>query len=1105
MPVSPAKHSRLFWLFMIFLIWLSPLSGTISVAGQSGYQADSLVAAYLRNCELEKAAAAALRYLQEAVPLSKEQALWLLRTGEVQLKLGNLETGIAQLEKAGIILNHLQQKDHWLLFRYAMLKGMYLVMENRNSESVQWLLQGERHLRSLKNPDPQETAFLFGELGRAFSRLHQYDASLKYYQQALEVQPVKTEQDRREATCFKARMAVVYWRNQEKDRFNRLARGCLAYLDTVADPLHPSLTEAYLILYEFGLNLRDRYDTYWDYSGEIMAILEKYFPADHYFVGIFYAVKANDEYSVNDFENALQYSKRSLLIVEKYPFLNYYMQINYETIVQVSFWLERDYEKTISLGMQAVQRLQSCHLSPAFLYYMIGLSYRTMQNKKMAINSYNRVIALASDGGPYHDDYDCSIAYHELARIDLIENKHISARQYLFKSLALAKRVHDKGYSICNIYRDLGNSYNLTGHHRQALQCLQQSIIASCSTFKDTSAFSDPPLEDIVLTENMIGIMTQKAYIMYSIYEATNQPLPYLENALRCQELALKLIEKRIIDIDEEQSGLITADLIRIPMNNSVSYAVLLYLRTGEKQYAQKAWEYAEKSKMQVLSINTMKKNNLLSSGLPDSLVGKEIKLNDDILEIENRMALDEKYGRTTGSESGALGRLALLYGQRDALRARLEEGFPLYKQLKYNFRVATMEQIQQILEKDEVVVEYQLLSTEIMTFVVSRNDFSILFRPVDNKVADNIAILREALTSDPVSGDPSDAYRKFVRSSYFLYTQLIEPITTLIKNRHLIIIPHNLLTLLPFEVLISSTPSDTLKPDFRSLPYLIREFPVSYAFSANLLVDRDNDHNFGSGTGIFLPDYDLKSQELTGLPSLEGAASEAQAIKKLTGGRLYRGPMADKATFRAQAGRYRILHIASHTKLDDKNPGLSCLMMTAPADSTGEGSLYSYELTQMELDAQLVVLSGCSTGFGLLRNCEGLVSLARSFFYTGVRTVAMTLWPVADQSGSQLMSDFYKGLRKRQTLDQSMKEAKLNFLQSADPVKAHPFYWAGYIIVGKTDPVSVKKYPAAILALPVAGIILFIYLLYRKIRIRTSWRSFGLFLHNSRRRIQSH
>jgi CHAT domain-containing protein len=158
---------------------------------------------------------------------------------------------------------------------------------------------------------------------------------------------------------------------------------------------------------------------------------------------------------------------------------------------------------------------------------------------------------------------------------------------------------------------------------------------------------------------------------------------------------------------------------------------------------------------------------------------------------------------------------------------------------------------------------------------------------------------------------------------------------------------------------------------------------------------------------------------------------------------------------------------------------------MTAPSDSNEDGNLYSFELSQMKLNAQLVVLSGCNTGYGLLRNSEGLISIARSFFYTGVRTVVYTLWPIADQAGSKLIGNFYQGLRHRQTLDIAMRTAKLNYLEMTDPVKAHPFYWAGYAIVGKTDPVPIAR-PylwAEILFSSLVIIILLSFFLYRKIK----------------------
>jgi len=131
---------------------------------------------------------------------------------------------------------------------------------------------------------------------------------------------------------------------------------------------------------------------------------------------------------------------------------------------------------------------------------------------------------------------------------------------------------------------------------------------------------------------------------------------------------------------------------------------------------------------------------------------------------------------------------------------------------------------------------------------------------------------------------------------------------------------------------------------------------------------------------------------------------------------------------------------------------------MTAPHDTSEDGFLYSYELMQMNLNAQLVVLSGCNTGFGVLRYSEGLISIARSFFYTGVRTVAYTLWQLPDEAGAFIIENFYKLIKRRNKPEDALRESKLEFLSNTDAVKSHPFYWASYVIVGKSDQVSLVR-----------------------------------------------
>jgi CHAT domain-containing protein len=133
---------------------------------------------------------------------------------------------------------------------------------------------------------------------------------------------------------------------------------------------------------------------------------------------------------------------------------------------------------------------------------------------------------------------------------------------------------------------------------------------------------------------------------------------------------------------------------------------------------------------------------------------------------------------------------------------------------------------------------------------------------------------------------------------------------------------------------------------------------------------------------------------------------------------------------------------------------------MSYTGDTTEDGFLYAYEISQLNLNAQMVVLNGCNTGYGVLRKSEGLISIARSFFYTGVKTVAYSLWPVADNSGSVLVSGFYKELKKNEPLDDALRDTKLSFIESTDPVKAHPYYWANFMIAGNTDPVRLYKYP---------------------------------------------
>jgi CHAT domain-containing protein len=1043
-------------LFFIFIVFPVYSRNNTAVS-------DSIIDSNIRNANFEDALKLVSKSRQQNLSNETKNAILLLKTSEIYIQLGNHSASLKAIAEAEKVIFRINNPGHELRFQFALQKGKYFNYIREYVNALTWLQRAENQAKYIIHDDPGDVAGLYGELGETYIHLCDPAASVRYYQLAIATQKGRLLLDNIITTYYKSCLASFYLYNNESDKAAELIKSCLAFLDTVSEPLHPALLNVYLTTADYFI-MSDNPDMVTEkllrYATQI---LKKSYPANYFRYGILYYLRSQIEYYKNDYEGALLYSSHSLNISFLYPTLLQYQELNYAMMASIYLWYKHDYKKAIEYCNQALNNIHGTNESSTHFYYLLGFTYKIINNQQLAVDFFNKVIHTASTCLLFKDQGICAQAYLELAKIYMFSNKPELVRSYLKKALGTSWGFSGKSGLNPVIYKELGRTYYLTREYTKALSLFQQSIISGCRNFSDTSVLSNPVISDIQITYPLIETFYLKAYMLYKLYEEDTKNLNYLKTALVCQELSVKLTERTVLDLDEENSGLNLISLKAMALNNAVSYATLLYLRTGNRQYAEKALEHAEKSKMQILLINTLKKNNRLKSGVPDSLIFKEDNLNDEILEIENHLTLNEKSGNISGLNENLLEKLTGLYDSRDEFTNRLEEAYPAYYKSKYSFKVAGIDKIQHILDDHQVILEYQLLNTEIIIFVITKNDFSIHYQLIDNQVPENIRQLRNALTSDPMRSDQQNAFQAFTGSSYYLYEKLIAPVYNKIKNKHLIIIPHNELTQIPFEVLISKKPEDNQPTDYKSLSYLIKEFPVVYAYSANLLLDQNQGKKYGSGTAIFLPDYSTYNGNIKQFrfPVLKGADSEASAIKKLSHGRLYKGGLADEATFKARASSYRVLHIASHTLLDEKNPSLSSMVMTAPADSGEDGNLYAYELSQMDLNAQLVVLSGCNTGFGLLRKSEGLISIARSFFYTGVRTVMYTLWPVADEAGATLIVNFYKELKHRQRLDDALRVSKLNFLKNADPVKAHPFYWAGYVIVGKTDKVQLTEFPA--------------------------------------------
>jgi CHAT domain-containing protein len=306
--------------------------------------------------------------------------------------------------------------------------------------------------------------------------------------------------------------------------------------------------------------------------------------------------------------------------------------------------------------------------------------------------------------------------------------------------------------------------------------------------------------------------------------------------------------------------------------------------------------------------------------------------------------------------------------------------------------------------------------------------------------------------------------FNTYATKGYALYQTLLEPVlakTNNPYNNHLIIIPDGILGYLPFETLIQTNPENA--KGYKDLDYLIKDHEISYHYSASLLafVQPQKQHLQNSFIGFAPAFRDDTDQQLLAFNetvrsyidsarALPYAEEEVKAIASLLGGNAYTGALATERSFKQDAGNYSIIHLASHSLVDDTDPLYSKLIFDSENDSIEDGLLHTYELYNMQLNADLVTLSACNTGVGKYYKGEGIVSLARGFMYAGVPNVMMSLWSVADRPTKDIMQYFYEELDTGTPYASALHKAKLRYLASADNLTADPYYWGAFIYLGQ-------------------------------------------------------
>jgi tetratricopeptide (TPR) repeat protein/CHAT domain-containing protein len=433
---------------------------------------------------------------------------------------------------------------------------------------------------------------------------------------------------------------------------------------------------------------------------------------------------------------------------------------------------------------------------------------------------------------------------------------------------------------------------------------------------------------------------------------------------------------------------------------------------------------------------------------IPADIRTKETLIIEELTALEK--SKESAYTQGEAAFKELLHKEEKLAAKLDAFTLELRKDYPLYAALHYPQPVSAGELP---LKDNETLIEFGLSSDAVFVFAVSKGG-AILIHKI-NIAGDKLDEKAQKFIEPLNSGRITEFSPK---SAEALYGLLLADIATG-KNKkaeRLIIIPDGLLGLLPFEALIARKNKDE-----KGILYAGDKWNITYAQSATSLALTRMRKAQETGKILFAlgnPVYDkadprylayqqgkpapasisnLKQYAYRGVkvlakagatadtpdttevifPALPETEDEIRAIAALFGVKpeppaILLGVAASETNFRkAGLGNYRYLHLATHADLPGKIQGIKepFIILGQVENKRGDdGFLTLSEVLELKLNADLVVLSACSTGKGKLTEGEGVANFARAFQHAGARSVVVSLWEVASEAAVQYMKSFY-------------------------------------------------------------------------------------------------
>jgi CHAT domain-containing protein len=335
----------------------------------------------------------------------------------------------------------------------------------------------------------------------------------------------------------------------------------------------------------------------------------------------------------------------------------------------------------------------------------------------------------------------------------------------------------------------------------------------------------------------------------------------------------------------------------------------------------------------------------------------------------------------------------------------------------------ASLDSVREALGPKSALVEYFRVRDRILAAIVTLDGVEIITVTRVPRVAQLLRMLQFQFSKFQLGQDYlrefHDPLLEATRSHLNgLYEELFAPVRPKLNHEHLVVAPHELLHYVPFHAL------------FDGERYLIDSYAASYVPSASIYLQcrRKSVNRTGPSLILGVPDRHT--------PSIYG---ELQAVAEVVPqAKVLLGSNASKSALMENGPHSRFIHIAAHGFFRRDNPMFSGLRL-------GDSFLTLYDLYDLKLPAELITLSGCSTGLSVIAAGDELIGLSRGLLSAGARRLLLTLWDVNDSSTAEFMKAFYGRVASHPDLVWAVRAAMIEIRKS----HPHPYYWSPFVLVG--------------------------------------------------------